>query len=138
MSRKKKDVLEHHLSRRERQIMQAVYRLGSASVAEVVENIPDPPTQDAVRRLCHILEEKGLLKARPDGQRKIYSPTVDSESARRGALENLINTFFGGSSRMLVAALLDARRDELSEDEVKRLTRMLEEAEKSDKGRGRS
>jgi predicted transcriptional regulator len=138
MSRKKKDVLEHHLSRRERQIMQAIYRLGSASVADVVENIPDPPTQDAVRRLCHILEEKGLLKARPDGQRKVYSPTVDSESARRGALENLIDTFFGGSSRMLVATLLDARRDELSEDEIKRLTRMLEEAEKSDKGRSRS
>lgn len=133
MSRKKKDVLEHHLSRRERQIMQAVYRLGRASVAEVTENIPDPPTQSAVRRLCHILEEKGLLKGRPDGQRKVYSPTVNSESARRGALENLIETFFGGSSRMLVATLLDARRDELSEEEVKRLTRMLEKAERAEK-----
>ena len=130
--KQKKDLLEHHLSRRERQIMGAVYRLGRASVADVVANIPDPPTQDAVRRLCHILEEKGLLKARPDGQRKVYSPTVNSKNARRGALENMIDTFFGGSPHMLVAALLDARRDELSDEDVHRLTKMIESADTED------
>ena len=112
--------------------MGAVYRLGRASVADVVANIPDPPTQDAVRRLCHILEEKGLLKARPDGQRKVYSPTVNSKNARRGALENMIDTFFGGSPHMLVAALLDARRDELSDEDVHRLTKMIESADTED------
>jgi predicted transcriptional regulator len=130
--KQKKEVLEHHLSRRERQIMGAVYRLGGASVADIVANIPDPPTQDAVRRLCHILEEKGLLKARPDGPRKVYSPTINSKKARRGALENVIDTFFGGSPHMLVAALLDARRDELSEEDVKRLTEMIESAAEED------
>jgi predicted transcriptional regulator len=130
--KQKKDLLEHHLSRRERQIMGAVYRLGRANVAEIVANIPDPPTQDAVRRLCHILEEKGLLKGRPDGQRKVYSPTVNARNARRGALENVMDTFFGGSPHMLVAALLDARRDELSEEDVKRLTEMIESTETED------
>ena len=130
--KQKKELLEHHLSRRERQIMGAVYRLDGATVADIVANIPDPPTQDAVRRLCHILEDKGLLKARADGPRKLYSPTVDSKKARRGALENVIDTFFGGSPHMLVAALLDARRDELSPDDVKRLTEMIQSAESED------
>jgi len=134
MTRKKKkeDLLEHHLSRRQRQIMSAVYRLGSASIAEIVAHIPDPPTQDAVRRLCHILEEKGLLKARPQGHRKLYSPTVTFQSARRSALQNVIDTFFGGSPRMLAATLLDARRDELSKEEVKRLTEMIDSADNED------
>jgi len=134
MARKqrKKDLLEHHLSRRERQIMGAVYRLSGASVADIVANIPDPPTQDAVRRLCHILEDKGLLKARADGQRKLYFPTVASEDARRGALENVIDTFFGGSARMLVAALLDARRDQLSAEDARRLTEMIQSSAKED------
>ncbi len=126
--RRKKDILEHQLSRRERQIMGAVYRLGKASVAEIVDNIPDPPTQDAIRRMCHILADKGLLKARPDGQRKVYSPTIDSNKARHSALDNVIDTFFGGSPGMLVAALLDDRKEELSGEDLERLTRLIDEA----------
>lgn len=128
---KKSDQLQHQLSRRERQIMGAVYRLGAASVADVVAHIPSPPTQDAVRRLCHILEDKGLLRSRSEGTRRIYSPTVNLRTARRSALENVIETFFGGSPHMLVATLLDARRDELSADDVARLTEMIDEAENS-------
>lgn len=126
--RRKKDILEHQLSRRERQIMSAVYRLGRATVAEITENIPDPPTQDAVRRLCHILADKGLLKARPDGQRKVYTPTINSHKARHSALDNVIDTFFGGSPGMLVAALLENRGDKLSAEEIERLTRLIEQA----------
>ena len=124
--RKKKDILEYELSRRERQIMSAVYRLESAPIAEIVENIPDPPTNDAIRRLCHILEDKGLLRASPDGARKVYHPTIDSRKASRGALENVLNTFFGGSPEALIATLLDARRDGLSDEEVERLTRLID------------
>jgi BlaI family penicillinase repressor len=106
--RKKKDILEHQLSRRERQIMGAVYRLDKATVAEI--------------------EDKGLLRSRPDGSRKVYYPTIDSENARRGALENVIDTFFGGSPRRLVATLLDTRKDELSEEDLDRLTRLIDAA----------
>ncbi len=130
--RSKKDILEHQLSRRERQIMGAVYRLENATIAEIVNNIPDPPTQDAIRRMCHILEDKGLLRARPDGPRKVYYPTIDSKKARRSALENVLDTFFGGSKGMLVATLLDADRDKLSDADVERLTRLIDEA--GDKG----
>lgn len=111
--------------------MAAVYRLGRAGVAEVVSSIPDPPSSDAVRRLCHILREKGLLRARREGARNVFSPTVDPRTARRGALENLLDTFFGGSPHLLVAALLDSRRDELSDEDVARLTGMIESAEEA-------
>ena len=128
MARRKREFAEHELSRRERQIMGAVYRLGMATVAEVVAAIPDPPTPDAVRRMCHILVEKGLLRARLDGGRNVFHPTVDATKASRSALDNLMDTFFGGSPHMLVAALLDARRQELSDEDVARLTAMIDEA----------
>ncbi|MCP4550207.1 MAG: BlaI/MecI/CopY family transcriptional regulator [bacterium] len=126
---KREDLLEHQLSRRERQIMSAIYRLGEASVADIVMNIPEPPTQDAVRRLCHILTSKGLLHSRPDKRRKIYSPTVTSQRARSKALSNLLDTFFGGSPRELVATLLDAKRDRLSAEEIERLSALVEREE---------
>ena len=130
--RKKKDVLAHQLSRRERQIMAAVYRLGPATVSDVVASIPDPPSSDAVRRLCHILKEKGLLRARRAGTRNVFSPTVDPRTARRSALENLLDTFFGGSPHHLVATLLDTRRDKLSDEDLARLTEMIESAGKEE------
>lgn len=132
--RGKKEVLAHQLSRRERQIMTAVYRKGQATVSEVVASIPDPPSSDAVRRLCHILEEKGLLRARRAGTKNVFSPTVHPRTARRSALENLLDTFFGGSAHSLVAALLDARRDELSDEDLARLTEMIESAGKEGRG----
>jgi predicted transcriptional regulator len=127
---KKSELLQQQLSRRERQIMGAVYRLRKATVAEVVENIPDPPTADAVRRLCHILEEKGYLKALAGSGPRTYAPTVNLRSARKSALDNLLDTFFGGSPHTLVATLLDARRDDLSQEDIDRLTDMIDEAEK--------
>jgi predicted transcriptional regulator len=78
-----------NLSRRERQIMDVVYKLGKVTAADVTENIPSPPTNAAVRRMLAILEEKGYLQHIVDGQRYIYSPTVDREKASRSALEHL-------------------------------------------------
>ncbi len=129
-ARKKREFQEHKLSRRERQIMQAVYRLGQATVVEITDNIPEPPTPDSIRRMCHILEDKGHLKAHADGTRKVYQPTVTSDNARNNALDNVLETFFAGSPHMLVAALLDTKRDQLSGDDIQRLTRLIEDAEK--------
>ena len=126
----KKEFQEHRFSRRERQIMQAVYRTGRATVAEIVALIPDPPTPDAIRRLCSILERKGHLKSRLANNRRVYAPTVGSGKARRKALENVVETFFSGSPHMLVATLLDSHRDRLSPEDVRRLSRMIDEAEK--------
>lgn len=127
---KKREFQEHELSRRERQIMQAVYRLGQATVVEIVANIPEPPTPDSIRRMCHILEDKGHLKAHADGTRKVYQPTVGSDNARTNALGNMLETFFNGSPHMLVATLLDAKRDQLTQDDIQRLTQLIENAEK--------
>jgi predicted transcriptional regulator len=85
--------------------------------------------------MCHILEEKGLLRSHAEGTRRIYFPTVNLRTARRSAEDNIVETFFGGSPYMLVAALLDARRDELSDADVTRLTEMIDSAEKARKGR---
>ncbi len=109
--------------------MTAVYRRGKATVAEIVGEIPDPPTRDAVRRMCHILAERGFLRARPDGGRNVFHPTVSAVKARRTALDNLLQTFFGDSPHQLVATLLDARRDELSDEDAQRLTEMIEDAD---------
>jgi predicted transcriptional regulator len=137
-ARKKKEFREHQLSRRELQIMRAVYRMSRATVAEIVDSIPDPPTPDAVRRLCHILEEKGHLKVGAEGPAKVYEPTVAASRARQNALENVMDTFFAGSPHRLVAALLDAKRDQLSPEDVERLTRMIEDAAKEAEKEGES
>jgi len=123
-SRKKAEA--HDLSRRERQIMQAVYRQGRSTVAEIVAAIPDPPTADSIRRMCHILEEKGHLKSEADGPRRVYEPTVGRGKASRSALTDVVDTFFSGSPRMLMAALLDTHGDQLSQDDIARLSAMIE------------
>ncbi len=108
--------------------MAVIYRLGQASVAEIVAHMPEPPTADAVRRMAHILEEKQLLDHRQEGPRNVYFPTVKPERASRNALDHLMETFFAGSPHKLVAALLDNRRDELSEEDMQRLASMIEAA----------
>jgi predicted transcriptional regulator len=125
-AREGKDFLEHKLSRRERQIMQAVYRLGRGTIAEIAGLMPDPPTDDAIRRLCHILKEKGLLHVRQSRGKNVFSPTVDARRARRNAVKNLIDTFFGGSRRMLVASLINETDDELSDKDLERINRMID------------
>jgi predicted transcriptional regulator len=124
--RGKKKHYEQDLSRRERQIMGVVLRLKQASVADILRHIPDPPTASAVRRLCHILEEKGHLRGKSDGIRNIYTATFNSKQAGRSALENIMEIFFGGSPHMLVASLLEVKRKELSKADIKRLQQMID------------
>lgn len=119
---------EHNLSRRERQIMAVIYQRGQATIADLVAHLPEPPTADAVRRLAHILEEKGHLKHRPEGHRNVYFPTVKPAVAQRSVLDHVMETFFAGSPHKLVAALLDIKREDLSEEELQRLADMIEDA----------
>ena len=116
------------LGRRERQIMDAVYRLGRATAAEVLAELPDPPSYSAVRALMRILEEKGHLRHEQDGPRYLYLPTVPRESARRNALSHMVRTFFGGSTEAAVAALLDPGNHRMSEPELDRISDLIDQA----------
>ena len=119
-----------NLSRRERQIMDVVYRLGKAAVGDVLERLPDPPSYSAVRALMRILEEKGHLKHEQDGPRYVYIPTVPADAAQQSALSHLVRTFFGGSTEAAVAALLELPEHGMSGDELERLSRLIEDARK--------
>ncbi len=116
------------LSRRERQIMDAVFALGEATVNQVVEAIPDAPTAMAVRRMMHILEEKGHLKRRENGRKVVYSPREARVKAGRSAFQNVLETFFGGSLEEALAAHLHSRKDSVSDDERERLIALIEQA----------
>ena len=118
------------LSRRERQIMDAVFALGQATVNQVVANIPAPPTAMSVRRLMHILEEKGYLRRRQAGKEVIYGPRESKSKAGRSALENVLETFFGGSLEEALAAHLHSRKDGVSVDERARLIALIEQTKK--------
>ena len=124
---------QNQLSRRERQIMDVVYRLGKSSVTDVLERLPDPPSYSAVRALMRILEEKGHLSHEQDGPRYVYLPTVPRDAAQASALSHLVRTFFGGSAEAAVAALLDLPEHGMSEGELTRLSRLIDDA----RGQGR-
>ncbi|MCH8960330.1 MAG: BlaI/MecI/CopY family transcriptional regulator [Bacteroidetes bacterium] len=116
----------NQLSRRERQIMDIIYRLGEATAAEVMENLPDPPSYSAVRALMRILEEKAHLRHRQEGPRYVYTPTVPLDAAKQSALKHVLSTFFEGSVSQAVAALLDLGRDDLTDAELERLARLID------------
>ena len=119
-----------NLSRRERQIMEIIYRKGDASVADVLRAMSDPPSYSAVRAIMNILEEKGQLKHREAGRKYIYSPRLTPEKARQSALQNILHTFFEGSVEQAVASLLDVHGDKLSDKDLKRLSILIERARK--------
>jgi predicted transcriptional regulator len=118
---------KHHdpLGRRERQIMDAVYRLGRATVQEVLDSLPDPPSYSSVRAMMGLLESKGHLKHEQDGPRYVYLPAVSRDRAQRSALRHLVQTFFNGSPEQVVAALLDSPDAKLSQSELDRLARLI-------------
>jgi predicted transcriptional regulator len=120
------------LSRRERQIMEALYQAREASAEAVRAALPDPPSNSAVRATLRILEEKGEIERRRDGRRYLYRPVVRPEQARRSALQHLKETLFGGSVTRTVAALLSTSRDELSDDELDQLSALIERARSED------
>lgn len=117
-----------NLSRRERQIMDVIYRLGRATTAEVLERLPEAPGYSAVRALLRILEEKGHLEHEQDGPRYVYMPTVPREVAKESALSHLLRTFFDGSAEAAVAALLDLDSQQLTEEELDRLSQLIDQA----------
>ena len=116
------------LGRRERQIMDAIYRLGRASVTEVRDNLTDPPTYSAVRAMLGFLEDKGYLRHEREGMKYVYLPTVDAKQARRSALQHMVKTFFNGSAAQAAAALIEMNDTQLSNDEIKRLSELIKKA----------
>ena len=105
--------------------MDVVYREGEATVSEVLDALPDPPSYSAVRALMRILETKGHLAHRQDGPRYVYHPTVPREAASETALQRLLTTFFGGSVERTVATLLDLEAENLSDEELDRLEELV-------------
>jgi predicted transcriptional regulator len=114
------------LSRRERQIMDILYRRGRATAAEVMEELPDPPTYSAVRAALRLLEERGHITHEQEGQRYIYLPAVPREEVRTSALKHVVRTFFNGSAEQVVNTLVNETK--LSPAELDRLARLIEEA----------
>jgi BlaI family transcriptional regulator, penicillinase repressor len=119
------------LSRRERQVMDILYRRGRASASEIQEAMPDAPSYSAVRTTLRILEDKGHARHREDGPRYVYMPKVTREKATRSALRHLVETFFDGSAEKAVVTLLDSSAASLSEEELKRIEQMIEKARKA-------
>jgi BlaI family penicillinase repressor len=120
------------LSRRERQIMDVLYRLGSATAAEVQDNIPEAPSYSAVRALLRILVDKGHIRHSYDGPRYVYSPVVSRPVAQKSALRQLVKTFFDGSTSNAVAALLDMSGKDLTDAELDRLAKIVEQAKQEE------
>jgi predicted transcriptional regulator len=118
------------LSRRERQIMDLMFARGEATVNQIAEALPDPPTPMAVRRMLHILEEKGHLRRREQGREVVYLPKQSKEKAGRSAFEKVLETFFGGSLEEALAAHLVTRKEGVSAGERDRLVKLIEDARK--------
>ncbi|MPZ17259.1 MAG: BlaI/MecI/CopY family transcriptional regulator [Luteitalea sp.] len=116
------------VSRRERQILEILYARERASVAEVRAALPEAPSYSAVRALLRILEEKGHVRHVQDGPRYVYAPTIARDSAKRSALRHMLRTFFNGSTEQAIAALLDDSSSRLSDDELARLARLINQA----------
>lgn len=119
---------QKNLSRRERQIMDIIYELNEATAAQVLEYLPSPPSYSAVRALLRVLEEKGHLTHKQDGPRYVFMPTLPPEEARQNALKHILKTFFDNSTEKVMAALLDISEEDLSEEDYKRLTELIDKA----------
>jgi BlaI family transcriptional regulator, penicillinase repressor len=121
------------LSRRERQIMDILYRRGKASAAEVREAMEDAPSYSAVRAMLRVLEDKGHVRHQAEGLRYVYVPVVARDQAKRSAVKHLMNTFFNDSPEQIVAALLDVSSTRLTGEELDRMAALIEEARKEGK-----
>jgi predicted transcriptional regulator len=119
-----------NLSRRERQILEILYRLGRGSAADVMAQMSDAPTYTTVRGLLRVLENKGHIRHEEDGVRYVYSPVLPKASAGTSVLAHVIKTFFNGSPSDAMAALLGSSSS-MSDDELRRLTRLVERARKA-------
>ena len=118
------------LSRRERQIMDIVYRRGEVTAAQILADLADPPSYSAIRALLRILVDKKHLQHREDGPRYVYSPTVRRQTARARALSQVVNTFFEGSALKAASALLGSSQRKLTETELDELSALIDAARK--------
>jgi BlaI family transcriptional regulator, penicillinase repressor len=119
------------LSRRERQIVDILYAQGRATAAEVQSALPDPPSYSAVRAMLRILEDKGHVRHEQDGPRYIYLPTVGRDRAKQSALRHVLQTFFDGSAEQAISALLDSSDTRLSDRELDRLAKLIDQARRT-------
>jgi len=119
-----------HLSRRERQIMHIIYRRGAATAAEVLKELPDPPSYSAVRAMLRVLEGKGHLTHEQQKLRYVFKPTVSTDKARQSALKQLVQTFFDGSAEDAVLALVDSSDSTLPDEARRRITALIDQARK--------
>ncbi len=115
-------------SRREREIMEVLYRLGKATAAQIEEALPDPPTYTAIRTHLTILEKKGHIRHKSDGTRYVYEPRVAREAMARRAIKSVLTTFFDNSVEGVVAALLNQEDTRLSRAELERLAKLIDKA----------
>ena len=120
------------LSRREREIMEILHRVGKATATEVMETLPDAPSHSAVRSILRVLEEKGHIRHEEDGKRFLYLPTEPRNTAARSALRNVVQNFFGGSLESAVKTFLSDADMALSEEELARMADVIEQARKSE------
>ncbi len=121
------------LSRREREMAEILHRLGSATAAEVHEQMEDPPTYSAVRATLRILEEKGHIVHNQDGKRFVYEPAIAKQEAAKSALDQVVRTFFGGSLEGVVRTFLSENESQVPEDELNRLSALIEEAKRKER-----
>ena len=119
------------LGRRERQIMDVLFRRGRATAADVLENLPDPPSYSAVRGMLKLLETKGHVRHEWDGPRHVYLPTDSQADAQKSAARHVLTTFFNNSMETAVAAMLGVADKPLSPEELKRLAKLVERARKN-------
>lgn len=123
--------LYSELGRRERQIMDSLYQRGRASAAEVLEDLPDPPSYSSVRSMLRLLEDKGLVRHEWDGPRYVYLPTGNRQQAQRTAARHVLQTFFNNSMESAVAAMLGVADQPLTPEELTRLARLIERARRN-------
>jgi len=121
------------LSRRERLIMDILYRLGRATANEVMAELPDEPSYSTVRAQLRVLEEKGHVRHEEVGLRYVYTPTVPRHAVRQSALKHLVETFFDGSTEKVVAALLGPEGSKVSDEELNRIAGIIHKAKKGGK-----
>jgi BlaI family penicillinase repressor len=124
--------LEDQLSKRERQIMDIIYRLGRGTAADVQAQLPNDPSYSTVRAQLRVLEEKGHVKHEEKDLRYVYLPTVPRDKAKRSALQHLLDTFFEGSAEQAVAALLDNSSSKMRPEELDRLSKLIEQAKREE------
>lgn len=120
------------LGRRERQIMDILFRRGQATAAEVLADLPDPPSYSAVRGMLRLLEDKGHVQHEWSGPRHVFSPTRELEDVQRSAARHLLRTFFNNSMESAVAAMLGAGEVPPTAEELRRLTRLIEDARRKE------